>query len=540
MIWHIFKKDARLLWPMAALVAALHVCAAIPRYLTDHGRLTAQLAILSDLLSALALLGVTMLVVVAVQQDPAPGTRQDWLIRPIRRGELALAKLLFVGLMVQAPMWLVDVGIGMVDGFAFPSAGVAAASRGLEIFCEFALPSMMIAVITRTFVEAFVVWAIGIVVYVSFFQIFLSMLMGIKATVTETGAAWIFTASFDLLALAGAAVILTLQYSGRRTALARALVGLGGAMVIGAGYLPWHVAFGMQTAMSPQAGAAHSISVAFDEHAARYRLPLGAAPAVTSALHLPLRFTGLPVDSSVLMDRADVRIMGLDGTTLYQGKSNISVDGLGSMADAQFEVRAGQNDGPVHSTYQRIYLPTGVYVRLADRPVRMAIDYSLTVFGSSGNYSLPATGGRVTLPGLGRCATGIDAEGDDVVVGCLSATRQSSCYTGYLEQPATGLRNPEAHFCRPSYAPAVIGGFWPDALNRTGGELRFFDRSGLVRFPVDGPKLASAKLIIETFEPRDHFTRHVDSPVVRLSELTGLPGLTGPAADSTPLAHKLY
>jgi hypothetical protein len=88
------------------------------------------------------------------------------------------------------------------------------------------------------------------------FQILLSMLLGIRATLTQTGAAWISTASFDLLALAGAAVILTLQYSGRRTALARALVGLGGALVIAAGYLPWHVAFGMQTAMSPQAGAA--------------------------------------------------------------------------------------------------------------------------------------------------------------------------------------------------------------------------------------------------------------------------------------------
>jgi hypothetical protein len=537
MIWHIFKKDVRLLWPMAALVAALHVCAAIPRYLVDHGRLTPQIFSLV-LLPALALLGVTVLVVLAVQQDPAPGTRQDWLIRPIQRGQLVLAKVLFVLLMVQAPMWLVDVGTGMVDGFALPSASIAAASRSLEIFCEFALPSMMIAVITRTFVEAFVVWAIGLVVYISFFQVFLSMLLGIKATVTETGAAWMFTASFDLLALVGAAVILTLQYSGRRTALARALVGLGGAMVIGVGFLPWQFAFSMQTALSPERGAAHAISVAFDQQAARYRLPLGAAPAVTSALYLPLTFTGLPVDSSVLMDRADVRIVALDGATLYQGKTNISADGLGSMSDAQFEVRAGQNDAPVHSIYQRIYLPTQVYALLADRQVRMAIDYSLTLFRSSGNYSLPATGARVTLPGLGRCATGIDAEGDDVVVACMNAARQPSCYTAYLQQPATGLRNPVAHFCSPNYAPAVIGNFWPDALNRTGGELRFFDRSGLVRFPVDGSKLASANLVIETFAPRDHFTRHVDTSVVRLAELSGLAGLSSPAVEPPP--RKLY
>src|SRR5580658_2674829 len=105
MIWHIFKKDARLLWPMAALVAVLHVCAAIPRHLIDQGMASVQLEVLSELLSALALLGVTVLVVVAMHQDPVPGTRQDWLVRPIRRRDLILAKLLFVLLMVQLPLW---------------------------------------------------------------------------------------------------------------------------------------------------------------------------------------------------------------------------------------------------------------------------------------------------------------------------------------------------------------------------------------------------------------------------------------------------
>jgi hypothetical protein len=43
-----------------------------------------------------------------------------------------------------------------------------------------------------------------------------------------------------------------------------------------------------------------------------------------------------------------------------------------------------------------------------------------------------------------------------------------------------------------------------------------------VLFPVDGSQLASAKLVITTFAPRDHFTRHVDTPLVRLADLTGL------------------
>ncbi|MGC1459512.1 MAG: hypothetical protein WA825_14645 [Steroidobacteraceae bacterium] len=522
MIWHIFKKDARLLWPLAALVAALHVCAAVPHYLVDHGRGSFQIALMGELLSALAMLALAVAVVVAMHQDPIPGTRQDWLIRPVRRLDLALAKLLFIVLMVQLPVWLVDTGIALVYGFALPAAGVAAAERNAQVFCEFALPAMMIGIITRTFVEAFILAAIGLVVYMGVFMVGLSLLLGVKATLGNSGVVWMFSAAFDVFALAGAALILTLQYSGRRTTLARWLVGVGGALIIGFAWLPWPVAFSLQTALSAEPGAAHAVAMAFDPQAGRYRLPLGAAPNVTSALYLPLKFTELPADSSVLLDRADVRISGADGTTLYQGTSNISVDGQGSMLDAQFEVRAGRAGDPIPAIFQRIYLPADVYTRLANRQVRLAVDYSLTMFRPAGSYTLPAVGAHQTLAGLGHCHTSIDAERDDVGIQCMSTEQQPSCFSGFLQHPATGLRNPESHFCFPKYDPAVLGNFWPDALSRTRGEFRFFDRSGMIRFPVDGPKLAGATLNITAFVPRDHFSRHLDTPLVRLADLSGL------------------
>ena len=534
MIWHIFRKDARLLWPGAVLIAALQVCAAVPHYLVDHGARTVQLMILGILLSALALLGAMAVVVVAIHQDPVPGARQDWLIRPIRRRDLALAKLLFVVLMVQLPIWLVDVGIALVDGFGLPAACIAATGRNIAIFCQYTLPAVMIGVVTGTFVEALIFSAVALVAYIGLFYVVLSLLLGVKATVGETGAAWIVTAVFYLLALPGAALVLPLQYRGRRTALARGLIVLGGALVIGAAFVPWHLAFSIQAALSAEPAAARAVAVAFDPQAGRYQLPLGAAPAVTSALHLPLRLSGLPVDSMVLLDRADVRITALDGTTLYRGKTNISVDGLGSMHDAQFEARSGRSDAPTHSLYQRIYLPTTVYARLANRQVRLSIDYSLTLFRTAHNFSLPATGARETLPGLGRCATAIDADGDDVAIGCLSTARQNSCFAAHLEDPATGLRNPEVNVCQPDYAPAFMTQFWPDTINRMGGELRFFDRSGLVHFPVDGSKLAGAKLMITTFEPRDHFTRHVDTPIVRLADFSGVAAAAAVPAPAAP------
>ena len=124
--------------------------------------------------------------------------------------------------------------------------------------------------------------------------------------------------------------------------------------------------------------------------------------------------------------------------------------------------------------------------------------------------------------GLGRCRTSIDAEGDDVSISCLSTTRQPGCLTAYLEHPPTGLKNPESHICIRDYAPTLVANFWPDALHRMGGEIRFYDFSGLVRFPVDGSKVATARVIIKTYDVRDHFTRHVDTPIVRLADLAAV------------------
>ena len=288
MIWHIFRKDARLLWPICALVAVLEVCAAIPQHLMDQGTRTSQLAMLGELLPALALLGIMVVVVLAMHQDPIPGARQDWLIRPIGRMDLAVAKLLFVLMMVQLPLWVVDAAVALADGFAGPAAGVAAATRNLQIFCEFALPAMILGAITSSFVEAFIVAMAGWIAFVGLSQVVLSTLLGFDRTIGETGAAWMFSAAVDGVVLLATAAVLALQYSGRHTVAARWLVGMAGALLIYVVFLPWHLAFDIQAALSPEPTAARAIAVNFDLAGGTIpRLPVGAAPTVTTALACP-------------------------------------------------------------------------------------------------------------------------------------------------------------------------------------------------------------------------------------------------------------
>jgi hypothetical protein len=521
MIWHIFKKDARLLWPIAALVALLQVCAPIPNVVIDHGFRTAQLAMLGELLSGLALLAIMVIVVLAMHQDPIPGARQDWLIRPIRRRNLALAKLLFVLLLVQAPLWIADFGAALADGFTLPAAGAAAAGRNMQIFCLFALPAMMLGAVTRTFVEALIVATVAWITFVGLGQVVISSLLGVTMTISDSGTDWMFIAAFDGLALIVAAAILAVQYSARRTVLAGCLAGAAGALLICVVYMPWRLAFGMQAALAPQPGAARAITMQFDPQAGRYRTPAGAAPSGASMVHLPLRVSDMPADSIVQTDWAQVRIKALNGAVLYAGQIHRQFDGH-TMSDGRFEVRAGSHDGLTHSVDQSLLLPAEVQVRLTERQVRISIDYSFTLFGPAGTYSLPTTSARELLPGMGSCRTGIDAEGDDVSVVCLSTKPQPPCLSVYLEHPATRLKNPESHICNRDYAPALFAKFWPDTIHRMGGDVPFYDFSGLARFPVDGSKVATARVIIKTYTVRDHFTRHVDTPILRLADLTAL------------------
>lgn len=532
MIANILRKDIRLLWLLAALAAGLNLCAAICHHLLDNlVPPPSRLGLLTELLSLVALLGMPVVAVVAMHQDAVPGVRQDWLIRPIRRRDLILSKIAFVLLLIQAPLWLIDLGAGLADGMSFGSACTAASVRNLGVLCELTLPAMMIGAITRSFVEALMVCAAGVIGFVVFFQVVLVLTFGVKASVPETGAAWLADAAFYFAAIIGAALILPLQYYGRRTLLARTLVALGAAAILAWDFMPWKLGFDLQRSLSADPRAARSVELTFDPQLGRFRLPPGAAPNATNALYVPLKATGLPEGASVILDHADVRVTAPDGALLYQGKTNISADGMGSMRDAAFEIRAPRSDAEA-TLHQRLYLPPEVLARIRNRPVRLGIDYSLTLYRDDAHFAVPAVGARATLGDLGECSTRIDDDGDDVLIACLSPRHQPTCLTAQLQDVALDLRNPEVHFCYGDYSPPLFGQLLPDAFNRRKLELRFFDRYGMVRYPVDGAKLDSSQVAIEIAAARDHFMRHVDTPLLQLADLGGQAG--GPGRTSTP------
>ncbi|MGH8328092.1 MAG: hypothetical protein ACRET2_15160, partial [Steroidobacteraceae bacterium] len=453
-----------------------------------------------------------------VNQDAITRYLQDLLIRPIRRGDLILAKLLFLVLLVQGPELLADFGAGLAHGFAIAASFEAALARNVATLCMLVLPAMMLALVTRSVMEFLIVALAVVVGLTAIFLVGVVLLLGIKTSLGGTGLSWMMQMAWYVLAVAGTLVVLTIQYRWRRTALGRGLIGAGGAVLILSAFLPWRAAFAIQEKVAPEPQAARSIELTFDASSGRSAIAssVGTSPPA-GELYLPLRITGIPAAGTVLMDRAMVRIRDMSGRELYEGRTNLSVDGYGSIEDAQFEVRQGHAEA-ADRFYQRIFLPAAIMARVANRPVEMDIQEFLTLYRPAATDSLPALSGHERLGGLGRCTTGIDGDGDEIEVSCISTGRSPACFTAFLEYMPTGVRNPEVHDCEPDYTP-FDGHIWPDALSRGHGALPFLDRSGLTHYPVDGAKLGETRLFIETYAPRAHFTRRVSIPRIRLQQL---------------------
>src|ERR1700752_2204860 len=124
MVRHILEKDLLLLWPLVPALTAFQALLAFARF--TAGQIPNAVPLLPA--GLLVLLTTATMIALVVHQDPIPGTRQDWLTRPIRRRDLLLPKLLFVLVFVQGPWFVIDFLQGVANGFPFGQSAAAAAA----------------------------------------------------------------------------------------------------------------------------------------------------------------------------------------------------------------------------------------------------------------------------------------------------------------------------------------------------------------------------------------------------------------------------
>jgi hypothetical protein len=355
MIWHIFKKDFRLLWPLVLIVA-------LAEALDDTMWVTVGIFLepislrrISANLSAGLVIGIVALIVSAVHQDTLPGDRQDWLVRPIRRRDMILAKILFVLLAVHAPYLLMDLAHGMSMGFPFWDSLSAAFARGIHLLWVFSLPVLAIAAITSTLVEvvgALMVIALALIAFITVIQV--STPAFAEHTFSGMSSHWLMLQLWSAGGLVAAVVVIPLQYFRGPTMVARAIA-LGTLLLlpIVSAAIPWSAAFAVEQWLSPDPAAARQVAIAFDPSLGRLALKPD-TPKKEDSVWLPIRLSGLQPNAIVLNVRTIVRIIGQDGAILYSGWSvgdNVQNGSSVSSIDAfppQTLIRRHHRQPPAH------------------------------------------------------------------------------------------------------------------------------------------------------------------------------------------------
>ena len=515
MIWHIFKKDWKLLWPLVLIVAAIEFVQTTVWLSLGHFLESSTLVPILGPMQWAMLLGVAALIIMTVHQDLMPGDRQDWLVRPIRRRDLLLEKILFVLVAIHGPLALTDWAQGVAAGFPLMESLSLALSHGTFLLLVVSLPMLGIAAMTSTIVEAVGVILAFLLVFVIFLLEF-----GPGASLSDdSNLNWMPFAFWSVVVLGAAAIVIPLQYFRRATGLARG-VALGAALLVPLPALvSWAPAFAFQQMLSPDPAAAKPVQIAFDSGLGRFVAAPGGQDRANS-VWVPLSVSGLPSESVMIADRANVRIIGRDGSILFAGRATGDPQATSDPGDFNFHIE----DFPVRTTaggevrtHERITFPAKIYNLLRNRQVRVELDYSLTLFRAEASDAIAALNGDRRTPDMGWCKTKLDYNGNFVNLSCIKLGRPASCSTFILANTVTGQKNPTSSRCFAHYAPYTMYGFYP-VMEPNVNRQPVRDPQGLAKYPVDGSQLAHAQIFMTNYEPVAHFTRHLTIPAIRLGD----------------------
>jgi len=516
MVWHIFKKDWKLLWRYVVLVWSVQIFFGWMQFVVDSSE-NRTLERILDVFGPLPLLASAFLLAAVVHQDTIPGDRQDWLVRPVKSWDLVAAKLLFALLAVNGPIFVGDLLQGLVHGFSFSAVAGPASSRTIFLLIGFTFPVLVLGVLTKSLVEA-VIGAIGFALGVSLFQQLALSRSPDALQLRWSGVSWVPSLVVLFIAVAGAGVVLGQQYRQRTTLFSRGLAVGVVALCLLTQFLPWHAAFAVQQWLSPSRGMPTPISIRFDPSLGKFRHPSGINPEgsdrrshlfndeTTVTLHVPMRIEGIPEGAVLNSDRSEVRLID----------SNHKGDDLGLGDPLLVRKNDSNNDTPA---YHSLKIRRDLYDRIKNQPVQLQVNYSLTLLALAASEALPAKGAHRQLVLAGSCTTMVDETETLVEVHCLKPGNLPSCLSASLEHTPSGQKNPEALFCEPDYSPFFgFAHYGPDALSRRGVTLRFRYADGSVQYPVSGPQLGESQVRFRIYHPQAHFKASLVIPQITLGD----------------------
>ncbi len=313
----IFRKDVYHLWPRTIPVLAVTALLGWTECELFAIAVPAGAIVnpIIGLLRGLWLLSTAYLVASAIHQEPLPGHQQYWLTRPYHWVDLLLAKGLFLTVFTGLPVLAIEA-ISLLANGVSPWRHVWLLVSAALVFAGGAVLIVgAMAAVTENLVQ--LLWAflpaVGVVI----------LGLALANTKDFTGdwywgrLEWMRSSTLGGAVLAASIAVLLVQYSRRKTAVSRGL--LGGAILLAAAgpFLgSWHGAWEIESRLSKRQLDRDAARIAFDPAS---RPALGFADSAYSpdageaGINLPILVTGIPPGTEVVSERIATRIETPDG-----------------------------------------------------------------------------------------------------------------------------------------------------------------------------------------------------------------------------------
>ena len=517
MILHIIKKDLRLLWKVVVLVAAVQATLTLMLFHIDHAATSKNpYGLLLQLILFIALLGRSVLIVMCVQEDAIPGEHQDWLTRPVSRVDLLLAKVVFVMLFAQGPVFLADFIQAVASGASIEVSFTTALTRTVFLTIIMALPFMAFGALTKNLTQAIAGAVVFFLVLAGGQMLFVGLNEGRKilevSPTTLTGFDWMTDAIRLVLASVVITAVLAMQYFRRRTKLSQIVLACGVLLCFAARLLPWNVAYALQQRLSTNS-AEQNLAIRF-EPLSKPRESRSGVPkdllqgqfggtVNETVVYLPISVDGMPSNSLLKTDRVSFRMKTPDGKTFDLG------------VGGDFQPLPRTND--LSQTYSPMYLPDEVYQRYKNSPVDLEASYSLTSLQLSEDGDLSALNGERAYATIGLCRSRMNSGESEISVRCLHPGIVPLCTSTVLRSAVSPAANPPVISCQPNYAP-VYPMMIPDGISRFSAALPFRDPNGVGHYQVEGKEIPEAHVDIKIYEAAAHVRRTLTMQNIRLDE----------------------
>ena len=530
MIWHIVKKDWKLLWPYALLLAALELAYVIlltlePAQIVQNWGAGPAIDSLNQILGGAILIAGALVIALLSHYDALPGERQDWLVRPIARHHLLAAKVVGLALFVHAPLLFIDFLYGAFGGFPLAGVLMSAAGHGLLVFVALSLPVLALCSTSRNLLEVMasgLALMLGVMLFATVTEAFHGDLVRFFRTSRDTPLVWVPTVAGYIVLSIGALVVLSLQFYRRSTLLSRVLVcATWAAFGMTVAFFPWKTAFAIQTRLAEQTGLGSSVTLTFNPSIGRLRRPPSFPeqldPGVVQELYLPIDVQGLAAGMALRAELVDSIALTQSGQIVpfsRDKQQDFMTNGPAHLKLGMEPLTGWGPDGPRNNPETK------------DKPFQLEIEVSTTLLKSDAVTTLPNIWGGpspqrpcrfVSTSVMYAYADEADPRDHALEFLCVPVVQKAPCLSLVLVDLPSPWMQRASLKCFRSYSP-----FHERLLSGGDGAFArvfFYDPARVEQyFGTENDKLQGTKLELHWYKPVDHFTRKIVIPEVHLKD----------------------